>query len=149
MAWLNNLRIVWKVAIIVAILGMTSVLSIGFAAVRMNQVDDGYSNLVNRVDAATVAVARGSRDIESFVSLVYQLVTETSAEGSSHLLSRNAEEQKMYEQRYEEALRLIPEKAEELAGLHLRALAMFGGCAQVVQAVAIPDTPADTAKSVE
>jgi methyl-accepting chemotaxis protein len=149
MAWLNDFRIVWKVAIIVAILGMASVLSIGFAAVRMNQVDDGYSNLVNRVDAATVAVARGSRDIESFVSLVYQLVTETSAEGSSHLLSRNAEEQKMYEQRYEEALRLIPEKAEELAGLHLRALAMFGGCAQVVQAVASADTPDDTAKSVE
>jgi uncharacterized membrane protein affecting hemolysin expression len=80
MAWLNNFRIVWKVAIIVAILGMASFLSIGFAAVRMNQADDAYSNLVNRVDAATVAVARGSRDVESFVSLVYQLVTETSAE---------------------------------------------------------------------
>ena len=31
MDWLNNFRIVWKVAIIVAILGMASVLSIGFA----------------------------------------------------------------------------------------------------------------------
>jgi methyl-accepting chemotaxis protein len=149
MAWLNNFRIVWKVAIIVAILGMASFLSIGFAAVRMNQADDAYSNLVNRVDAATVAVARGSRDVESFVSLVYQLVTETSAEGSSRLLSRNAEEKKMYEDRYAEALRLIPEKADELAGLHLKAQAMFGGCAQVVQAVASADTPDDTANSVE
>jgi uncharacterized membrane protein affecting hemolysin expression len=95
MAWLNNFRIVWKVAIIVAILGMVSFFSIGFAALRMNQADDAYSNLVNRVDAATVAVARGSRDVESFVSLVYQLVTETSAEGSSRLLSQNAEEKKM------------------------------------------------------
>ena len=53
----------------------------------MNQADDAHSNLVNRVDAATVAVGRGSRDVESFVSLVYQLVTETSAEGSSRLLT--------------------------------------------------------------
>jgi methyl-accepting chemotaxis protein len=149
MAWFNNFRIVWKVAIIVAILGMASFLSIGFAAVRMNQVDDAYSNLVNRVDEATVAVARGSRDVESFVSLVYQLVTETSAEDSSRLLSRNAEEMKMYEERYAEALRLVPEKADELAALHLKAQAMFGGCAQVVQAVASADTPDDTAKSVE
>src|ERR1700747_348805 len=149
MAWLNNFRIVWKVAIIVAILGMASFLSIGFAAVRMNQVDAGYSNLVNRVDAATVSVARGSRDVESFVSLVYQLVTEMSPEGSSRLLSRNTEEKKMYEDRYSEALRLIPEKAEELAGLHVKAQAMFGGCEQVVQAWGSADTSEDTAKSVE
>jgi methyl-accepting chemotaxis protein len=149
MAWLNNFRIVWKVAIIVAILGMVSFFSIGFAALRMNHADDAYSNLVNRVDVATVAVARGSRDVESFVSLVYQLVTETSAEGSSRLLSQNAEEKKMYEERYAEALRLIPEKADELARLHVKAQAMFGGCAQVVQAVASADTPEDTAKSVE
>jgi methyl-accepting chemotaxis protein len=149
MSWLNNFRIVWKVAIIVAILGMASVLSIGFAALRMNQVDDGYSTLVNRVDAATVTVARGSRDIESFVSLVYQLVTETSAEGSSRLLTLNAEAQKMYEERYAEALRLIPEKADELTGLHRKAQAMFGGCAQVVQAVASADTPDDTARAIE
>jgi len=44
---------------------------------------------------------------------------------------------------------LIPEKADELAGLHLKAQAMFGGCAQVVQAVASADTPDDTANSVE
>jgi methyl-accepting chemotaxis protein len=149
MAWLNNFKIVWKVAIIVAILGMASFLSIGFAAVRVNQADDAYSDLVNRVDAAKVAVARGSRDVESFVSLVYQLVTETSAEGSSRLLTRNTEEKKMYEERYSEALRLIPEKADELARLHEKAQAMFGMCAQVVQAVASADTPDDTAKSVE
>jgi methyl-accepting chemotaxis protein len=149
MAWLNNFRIVWKVAIIVAILGAASFISIGFAALRMSQADDGYSNLVNRVDAATVAVARGSRDVESFVSLVYQLVTETSAEGSSRLLARNTEEKKMYEARYSEALQLMPEKAEELGRLHVKAQNMFDVCAQVVQAVASADTSEDTARSVE
>ena len=76
-------------------------------------------------------------------------MTETSAEGSSRLLSQNAEEKKMYEERYAEALRLIPEKADELTKLHVKAQAMFSGCAQVVQAVASADTPEDTAKSVE
>lgn len=149
MAWLNNFRIVWKVATIVAVLGLVSFLSIGFAAFRMGQADDGYSDLVNRVDAATVAVARGSRDVESFVSVVYQLVTETSADGSSKLLARNTEEKKMYEERYSEALRMMPEKADELGRLHVKAQEMFGVCAQVVQAVASADTPDDTAKAVD
>ena len=149
MAWMNNFRIVWKVAVIVAVLGLASFLSIGFAAVRMSQADNAYSNLVNRVDAATVSVARGSRNVESFVSLVYQLVTESSAEGSSRLLFRNNEEKKMYEDRYAEALQLIPEKADELAGLHVKAQAMFSRCAEVVQAVASADTPEETAASVE
>lgn len=149
MAWLNDLKIVWKVALIVTVLGLVSLLSISFAAYRMRQVDGSYSDLVNRVEAATVSVARGSRNVESFVSLVYQLVSETSAEGSSRLLSRNTEEMKMYEARYKEALRLIPEKADELDWLNSKAKTMFGECAIVVQAVASADTSEETAKSVE
>jgi methyl-accepting chemotaxis protein len=149
MAWLNDLKIVWKLALIVTVLGLVSFLSMGFAVSRMKQVDRSYSDLVNRVDAATVSVARGSRNVESFVSLVYQLVSEPSAEDSSRLLSRNAEEMKMYEARYSEALRLIPEKADELERLNSKAKTMFGECAFVVQAVASADTPEETAKSVE
>ena len=149
MTWFNNVRIVWKLAMIVAVLGFASFLSVGFAATKMSQADNSYSNLVNRVDAANVSVVRGSRNVESFVSLVYQLVTETSAEGSSKLLNRNNEEKKSYEERYAEALRLIPERADELTRLHDKAQEMFGVCAQVVQAVASADTAEDTAKSVE
>ncbi len=149
MTWFNNVRMVWKLAMIVTVLGFASFLSVGFAATKMSQADESYSNLVNRVDAANVSVVRGSRNVESFVSLVYQLVTETSAEGSSKLLSRNNEEKKSYEERYAEALRLIPERTEELTRLHAKAQEMFGVCAQVVQAVASADTAEDTTKSVE
>jgi methyl-accepting chemotaxis protein len=149
MTWFNNVRIVWKLAMIVTVLGFASFLSVGFAATKMSQADDSYSNLVNRVDAANVSVVRGSRNVESFVSLVYQLVTETSAEGSSKLLNRNNEEKKSYEERYAEALRLIPERTEELTRLHAKAQEMFGVCAQVVQAVASADTAEDTTESVE
>jgi methyl-accepting chemotaxis protein len=149
MTWFNNVRIVWKLAMIVAVLGFASFLSVGFAATKMSQADDSYSNLVNRVDAASVSVVRGSRNVESFVSLVYQLVTETSAQGSSKLLNRNNEEKKSYEERYAEALRLIPERADELTRLHAMAQEMFGVCAQVVQAVASADTAEETTKSVE
>jgi len=149
MAWLNDLKMVWKVTLIVAVLGLMSFLSMGLAASRMNEVDRAYSDLVNRVDAATVSVARGSRNVESFVSLVYQLVTESSADASSRLLTRNTQQMQMYEERYSEALRLLPEKAGDLERLHLQAKDMFGACAFVVQAVASADTPEDIAKSVE
>jgi hypothetical protein len=56
---------------------------------------------------------------------------------------------KMYEARYNEALRLIPERADELDQLNSKAKTMFGDCTVVVQAVASADTPEETAKSVE
>jgi methyl-accepting chemotaxis protein len=149
MSWLNHLKIVWKIALIVTLLGAVSFLSMGFAAMRMRVIDEAYSNLVNQVDVATVAVARGNRNVESYVSLVYQLLLEPSAEGSSRLLARNTEEKKMYEERFEEALRLIPEKANELNHLHDKAQRMFGECAFVVQAVAEASTADESSKAVE
>ncbi|WP_426440461.1 enolase C-terminal domain-like protein [Bradyrhizobium genosp. P] len=83
MSWSNDLKIVWKIALIVTLLGAVGFLSMGFAAMRMKVIDEAYSDLVNRVDVATVAVAPGNRNVESYVSLVYQLLLETSAEGSS------------------------------------------------------------------
>ncbi len=110
MPFLNNLKIVWKIGLIVLVLGAASILSVGFAAFKMSQIDVAYSDVVDRVEVATASMARGSRNIESYVSLVYQLVSEPSAEESSRLLRRNTEEQKMFEQRFAEALRLLPEK---------------------------------------
>jgi methyl-accepting chemotaxis protein len=149
MTWLNDLRIAWKVAILLGMLGLASFLSVGFAAMKMNEADEAYSNLVNRVDAANLLVARGSRNVESFVSLVYQLAIESSADASSKLLSRNNEEKKNYQQRYAEALQLIPEKQGELEQLNVKAERMFGVCAEVVQAVASADTTDDTAKALD
>lgn len=149
MTWLNDLRIAWKVAILLGMLGLASFLSVGFAAMKMNEADEAYSNLVNRVDAANLLVARGSRNVKSFVSLVYQLAIESSADASSKLLSRNNEEKKNYQQRYAEALQLIPEKQGELEQLNVKAERMFGVCAEVVQAVASADTTDDTAKALD
>lgn len=149
MTWLNDLRIAWKVAILLGMLGLASFLSVGFAAMKMNEADEAYSNLVNRVDAANLLVARGSRNVESFVSLVYQLAIESSADASSKLLSRNNEEKKNYQQRYAEAFQLIPEKQGELEQLNVKAERMFGVCAEVVQAVASADTTDDTAKALD
>jgi methyl-accepting chemotaxis protein len=149
MSWLNDLKIASKVALIVTILGVVGLLSTGFAAVKMKQIDDAYSDLVNRVDVATVSVARGSRNVESYVSLVYQLILESSAEGSSRLLARNTEEKKMYEARFLEALRLIPDKSYVLSPLHDKARKMFGECASVVQAVASASSAEETVSATE
>jgi methyl-accepting chemotaxis protein len=149
MTWLNDLRIAWKVAILLGLLGLASFLSIGFAATRMSEADKAYSDLVNRVDAANVSVARGSRNIESFVSLVYQLAIESSADASSKLLSRNTEEKNSYQARYAEALQLIPEKQSELSQLNAKAQQMFGVCAEVVQAVASAETADESAKALD
>lgn len=149
MDWLNNLKIIWKVTLIVALLGAVSFASIGFAALRMQRIDEAYSDLVNRVDRATVSMARGSRNVENYVSIVYQLLVEATAEGSSRLLARNTEERKLYEERFAEALRLMPEKANELNPLHEQSDRMFGECEQAVSAVANASTTEENVNAAE
>lgn len=149
MSFIDNLRILWKVGLIVVVLGLASVISVGFIALKINQIDVAYSDVVNRVEVATASMARGSRNIESYVSLVYQLVSESSAEESSRLLRRITEEQKMFERRYDEAFRLLPEKATVLTSLNTKAQMTFVQCAVVVQAVASAETLEDTAKALE
>lgn len=149
MLFLENLKIVWKIGLIVLVLGAASILSVGFAVLKMSEIDADYSDVVNRVEVATASMARGSRNIESYVSLVYQLVSEPSAEESSRLLRRNTEEQKMFEQRFTEALQLLPEKGDVLTRLKDKAQMMFTRCALVVQAVASAETSEDIAKALE
>lgn len=149
MTWLNNLKIIWKVSLIVALLGAVSFVSIGLAALRIMRMDEAYSDLINRVDRATISMARGSRDVESYVSVVYQLLVEATAEGSSRLLTKNTEEKKLYEERFAEALRLIPEKAYELNPLHDKSRKMFSECELVVSAVASASTTEENAQAAE
>lgn len=149
MTWLNNLKIIWKVTLIVALLGAVSCASIGFAALRMQRIDEAYSDLVNRVDRATVSMTRGSSNVESYVSVVYQLLLEATAEGSSRLLARNAEERKLYEERFAEALRLMPEKAYELNPLHEKSGRMFGECELAISAVVNASTTEENVNAAE
>ena len=48
MSWLNNLKIAFKISLIVVLMAVVTVSAVGFAAVRMKGIDEAYSDLVSR-----------------------------------------------------------------------------------------------------
>ena len=55
MSWLDNLKIVVKVGLIVALLGIVMIGETLFAASRMRAMDDANTDIVTRVDKYTDA----------------------------------------------------------------------------------------------
>lgn len=146
MSFVDNLKVLWKIVLIVAVLGAVSVASIVFAAYRMDAIDNTYSHLVNEVDLATAFSARAGRDVEAYVSTAYQLLVETTDEGNKALLRKNLESKSRYEERYSEATKLLPEKAIEFEPVHRQFDAVFAACDPLVIAASQTSSAAENAK---
>ncbi len=89
---IDNLRIATKIGLIVAMFAVVASGAIGFAALRMQSVDDAYSELIDNVGYANFMAARGNVFAESYVSNIYQLVAETTDEGNARPAILNADE---------------------------------------------------------
>jgi hypothetical protein len=50
MAWLNNIKIVFKVGLIVALMATVMIAEVMFAGSRMRAMDDANTDIVMRVD---------------------------------------------------------------------------------------------------
>ena len=66
MSWLNNRKILFKIGLIVFVLGATCVGALTFASQRMSSMAEEYSDLIARVDKAATLAARAGRRVEGF-----------------------------------------------------------------------------------
>ena len=80
---IDNLRIATKIGLIVAMFAVVASGAVGFAALRMQSINDAYSELIDNVGYANYTVARGNVFAETYVSTIYQLVAETTHEGNA------------------------------------------------------------------
>jgi len=145
MSFVQNLRVLWKIILIVAVLGSVSVASILFAAFRMNAIDETYSHLVNDVDLAAAYSARAGRDVEAYVSAAYQLLVETTDEGNKALLRKSTESKSRYDERVREATKLLPEKAAEFEAVQRQFLAVFSACDPLIVSASQTTSAAENA----
>jgi len=133
MSWLNNLKIFFKVGLIVTVLGIVMAAAMSFAVLRMNDVGDEYSDLVSRVDASATSMARAARRIEHYRSSAFQLLTETTEAGNARLLARTVDDQKVFEKVMAKVETDLPEKAERIADVRGRFTKVFAACDPVVK----------------
>ena len=125
---ISNLKIIYKVGLIVALLALVTAGAIGFAATRMGAISDAYSDLVTRVDGAVMKTVRANRRAEAFMSTGFQLLTEKSADSGAMLLGDNVEHRAEYETLMAEALKAIPEQDSLIKPVVAKAHQAFVAC---------------------
>src|SRR6185369_12787402 len=77
---MSRLKIGSKILIVVAMLASITLMAAGFAAYRMQQVDNSYAALIAGPSAETVALVRANRILAQTRGDVYALVAETAPE---------------------------------------------------------------------
>jgi methyl-accepting chemotaxis protein len=149
MSWLNNLKIFFKVGLIVAVLGAVMVGSVGFAVLRMNQVGSEYADLVSRVDASATVMARGARRIENYRASAFQLLTENTEAGNARLLARNVDDQKVFEKIMTKVEADLPEKSQRIAEVTDKFKKVFAACEPVIKFASTTRTVEENQQAVQ
>ena len=143
MKFLNNLKVLWKMVLLVALLSTVAAASMGFAIYRMNQIDETYSDLVNNDDRATIFMAQSGRNVEQYVSTLYQLLTETTDEGNKVLQARNVEAKELSVKRALEAQKAMPGRSSEFDGMNKHIAEVYAVCDPLVGAAAAASSIAE------
>jgi hypothetical protein len=58
MSWLNNFKIVFKISLIVALMGLVTIGTAVFASQRMRMMENANTDIVTRVDKSSTMAAR-------------------------------------------------------------------------------------------
>jgi len=83
----SDLRVVWKVTLLLAMLGVVAVLATGFSLANMKSLDAGYHRLLETNIAGTLSIARASARFADICGLAYQLVAERDPAAVSKALA--------------------------------------------------------------
>jgi methyl-accepting chemotaxis protein len=147
MSWLNNLKIVYKLGLILALLTVVIAGTLTYAISRMRIMDDANTDMVTRVDKATTSAARASRRVEKYLSSAFQLAIATTDAGNAKYKAINVENQRGYEELMVGVLTAMPEKAAAIEAATASFKAAFSGCAPGIAFAATTTTPEDSLKA--
>ena len=86
MRFLDNLKIVTKVSLIVAVLALVIVGALGLSLLRMTELTGTFTDIISKEDAGTLSIARASRRAEGYRAAAFAILTETTEEGNAKQL---------------------------------------------------------------
>ncbi|MDB5629596.1 MAG: methyl-accepting chemotaxis sensory transducer [Tardiphaga sp.] len=133
MSWLNNIKIFYKISLIVALLGAVCIGATAFSSLRMQAIDTSYSDLVNRVDKSATAAARAGRRVQAYVGLGYQIALETVDAENKRLFRLIDDNRTGYQTVMAQVLRELPEHSTEIQGVITLFEKVFAKCEPVMR----------------
>ncbi|UZE52139.1 methyl-accepting chemotaxis protein [Rhodopseudomonas sp. P2A-2r] len=143
MSWLNNRKIVFKIGLIVVLLAIVAMGAVTNSSMRMRVIDDAYSDLIERVNGATVLSTRAGRFMETFLSSVFQLAAETTDQGNARLTETVAKSRQSYGEALARIAKDVPEKADAANAVAGKVHASFAACDPAIQFAAKTANPDD------
>jgi methyl-accepting chemotaxis protein len=133
MSWLNNFKIVFKVGLIVVLMAIVTIGTVSVAALHMSAMDEANTDMVKRIDRSSTSAARAGRRAEHYISVAFQLLSETTAAGNARLLAQTAESRKDYESRMAQILKVMPEKAAAIGPVIAGFEKTFAACDPIIR----------------
>ena len=133
MSWLNNIRISFKIGMIVFVLSLVSIGAAGFAVTRILAIDTNYTLLVEKVDSSATAVARAARWGTAYLAYAYKLLSETTDEGNQHALALANNARREYGSLMAEVAKDLPQQSALIAPAIAKFDKAFAICQPVIE----------------
>jgi methyl-accepting chemotaxis protein len=145
MSFLNNLKIVLKVALIVTVMGCALVAVATFGIRELSATVDGFGEL-SAAQSAALNLTRAQRRLETYHAALYAIFTETTEAGNAARLKTANQNRNEIRQFLDAAEQDDPSRTTEIKGLSDQLKAVFAGCDPVLQAGAAASSPEENAK---
>jgi methyl-accepting chemotaxis protein len=146
MRFLNNLQIVLKVGLIVAVLGCALLGAAAFSAVQLSSTVDHYADL-SATQAAVLNLTRAQRRAESYHAALYAILTEATDEGNARRLKIAKENRDSIAGFLDAAIKEDASRAGEIRAIGDKLKGVFAACDPVLEAGAKARTTEENAKA--
>ena len=148
MRFLNNLKIVWKVGLIVAVLGCALVAVAGFSAIELASTVDNFTELT-ATQSAALNLTRAQRRAATYHGALYAVFSETTEEGNAKRLRTANESRDSIKGFLDSAMQEDTAHASEIRAVGDGLKAAFAACDPVLDAGAKASTPEENAKAAD
>src|SRR4051812_17869667 len=148
MSVLNNLKIVWKVALIVAVMGFAMVAVAGFGTRELSATVDGFAEL-SAAQSSALNLTRAQRRAETYHAALYAVFTEATEAGNANRLKTATQNRDEIRQYLEAAEQDDPARASQIKSIGDQLKAVFAGCDPVLKAGSLASSPEENAKASE
>ncbi|MEH2486465.1 methyl-accepting chemotaxis protein [Bradyrhizobium sp. AZCC 2230] len=148
MSFLNNLKIVLKVALIVAVMGCAMVAIAGFGTRELSATVDGFGELVAEQSSA-LNLTRAQRRAETYHAALYAVMTETTEAGNANRLKIATQNRDEIRQFLDAAEQDNPARVTEIRSIGNQLKAVFSSCDPVLQAGAAANSTEENAKAAD
>nr|WP_244623377.1 hypothetical protein [Bradyrhizobium sp. MOS001] len=138
--------VVWKVALIVAVMGCAMLAVAGFAARELSATVDGFAEL-SAAQSSALNLTRAQRRAETYHAALYAVFTEATEAGNAGRLKIANQNRTEISQYLDAAVQDDPSRASQVKSIGDQLKAAFASCDPVLQAGAQASSVEENATS--